>query len=507
MLSSDNYNYFSITDPDYGDSLLITKNYELPRLRKQLTSKTDLNQMQYGDSEIYLSLLNNELSSQDNTITEFFTELHTPPGISRNIKCLCIIDSGITRWAGFVKLPVEYDLSFSDDGNTLKVIAYDAMVEWMAIASTKLPENAPLDTNVPFRQYLADYVMNKFFMYFTCNFSPQVQPGNVGGEAVFNTRLMHMVLAGNNDNFNIYNFVKGICKEWGLVYKFEVPEDYTGYGVRVPLTFRIMERSEGRAITPQFKDPYIRTQIPKIDKPYVLLLNRRYTLTSNITDTVSVVKDIGHGILVNKDNVIITDNFDYYVAGDEPNNCFIYSVKDVDSGGSIEDEDYKGFLTVQQGGVIVNRIPLADIHTIDTEYFVIHTRSTINFAPPPVPPSVYHTFKFGIYPSNWNGSLANVVTDNKITATRLFTGFYQLDYTYYMADNTYYLNANRAGNLRLLIDNNDMVRFRCFIKNVEPDLFDTFTIEHNEATETYSVTGIEPDVDANVADGEAIKLI
>lgn len=492
-------NYFDIVDPTYGDKLTITKQFETPRLSKQLSSPIDLSQIQYGDADILISTLNSERSEFGLSITEFFQELHD--NSTRVIKCLCIIDNDTARWAGFVYLPIDYNNTFYSSGMTIKLKVFDAMVEWMNFAKGKVPENAPLDSNTPFREYMSNYVMNDAWLDFRCEFIPWTRPGNTGIEAVFNTRLMLMLLAGGNKNFSTYTFVKGLCQEWGLVYRFEVPADYETAPDRVRLVFRIMERSEGKAFTLRVKGEIVRTQLPKITEPYVLLLNRRYTLTSHLSETHDVVWDIGHGILINQDTAINTDQYPLYVAGDEPANCFIFSIKDTYGTKEVYDPAYKDLLTVQLNGAVTQRIPMADVKIIETEMYNIYTRSSFGLGDPV---DEYMTFKFGVYPSNWNNSLANVVTDNKISVSRLFTETYYLYAIYFMHDNTGQLNENRSAALRVLLKNNKMLKCEITLGFGEPDLFDYCDIEYEGNIERYSANGLE--IDSTQKSGELLSL-
>ncbi|KXK56243.1 MAG: hypothetical protein UZ05_CHB002000256 [Chlorobi bacterium OLB5] len=396
-------------------------------------------------------------------------------------KCLCIIDSGKVKWAGFVNLPIKSDLSYANkiDGFKLTVIAYDAMVEWKKYAERLIPAYYFQD-NTSFWDYLKNQLMNRFFMYFQNDI-----PTNIGVQPIIlNKSLFVWSRAGGNDNFTIYNIIRALAV-WGLVYKFDVPSNYESLawgGDRVPLTFRLMRRVNGKPAVMKPQD-YYRTQLPKIDKNWVLLVNHRYNL-SDTYFTNERTYDIVHGVLMNES---ITYNFDNYnfmppAQGGPPNPCFI-----LDSSEAA----YQKILTVFQDGGIVKQIELEDVLIVEKDMFKLNLTSSAGQE---------YSLKFmnsRIY-KDW--SVTNR-SNSRIAPHRIFCNQYipePNDYGIY--DNCINLNSVLpAKELKVLLKNRGSVQGTTGILTSEPDLFDTFTVPYKGVNEVHSIISL--DLDYNFSDG------
>ncbi len=473
-------NYFDIVDPTPDDVLVLTKHVSFPRAKKQLTSPEDFSQIQYGDMEIVLGLLSREVSIDNKSISDFFDDFLNYDPSFPDIKMLCIVDSGRKRWAGFVNLPIKSDYSYANktDGFKLTVIAYDAMIEWKKYAEKLVPAYYFQD-NTSFWDYLRNQLMNRFFMYFQNDI-----PTDIGVQPIIlNKSLLVWARAGGNDNFTIYNIIKGLAV-WGLVYKFEVPASYEGLalgGERIPLTFRLMRRLNGNAAVMKPQD-YYRTQLPKIDKNWVLLVNHRYDLTDTyFTNTRTY--DIVHGVLINESVVYNFDNYNFTppAQGGPPNPCFI-----LDSSEAA----YQKKLTVFQNG-IERQIELDDVKIVENDMFKLNMTNSSGQE---------YSLKFHnsrIY-KDW--SVTNR-SNSRIAPHRLFCNQYipePNDFGIY--DNC--LNVNSvlpAKELKVLLKNRGSVQGITGILTSEPDLFDTFTVPYKGVNEVHSIISLE--LDYNFSDG------
>lgn len=475
-------NYFDITDPVPNDVLLITKHVRFPRVRKQLTSMQDFSQIQYGDVEIEFGLLNKETSKNNKTIRQFFDEFIQHDNNYPVKKMLVIVDSGMKKSAYFAVMPIEYDLSYANktDGFKITLKAYDAVVEWKHYAEKQIP--AYYFQNATFREYLQNQLMNRFFM----NFQNDI-PANIGIQPmILNKSLLVWARAGGNENFTIYNIIKGLAV-WGLVYKFEVPDAYEAQAManeRVVLTFRLMRRQNGSTAVMRPED-YYRTQLPKIDKSWVLLVNHRY----NITDTYlqpTRTYDIVHGVLISE---TITYNFDNYnfnpvIVGGPPDPCFI-----LDSSVDV----YTKKLTVFLGGGIVLQVELDDVMIVEKDMFNLNLTNSAGQE---------YSLKFAnsrVYMHNILSQRSN----SRIAPHRLFCNQYipePNDFGIY--DNCINLNSVLpAQELKVMLKNRGSVKGITGIARSEPDLFDTFIVPYEGINEVHSIIMIDPDYNIDTENG------
>lgn len=484
--------YFDITDPNPGgDTLILTKILNFPRFRKQLTSMQDFSQLMYGDIEIEIGLLDNTKSQQGRTIREFFDDFLTEDPSYPDKKCLVIVDSGSQRWAGFVYLPIDYDLSYANksDGFKVTVRAFDAMVEWKKYAETVLlPYHYQLNTS--FRDFLKNQVMNYFFL----DFQNDVDPTAITGANCILNRHLHAwcLNGGHNQNYTRYNLIKGLAVEWGLVYKFEVPESYEGIalgGDRVPLTFRLMRRTNGKQVTMQPKD-YYRTQLPKIDKNYILLVNRKYNLSFSIEGD-NVNAEIVHGLLIGKNVSYNLDSYNMYGQGRHgfPNTCFIMSANSSNNPNSFN-EYYANKIIVRENDVDVLKLNPKDVQIVENEMFTLNLQDA---------GGPEYSLKFGN--SNIYKDYHTIQRRNsRITATRLFCSFVEDSEPFGINDIMYQLNFIPLNELKVLLKNSGSIKGITSILNNEPDMFDWFIVPYEGVEEKHSIIRIDPNYNFNDGD-------
>lgn len=477
-----------------GDSLIITKHVSFPRLRKQFTSPEDFSQLEYGDTQIELSLLNTELSRNGNTITEFFDEFAEYNSPDRVMKMLCIIDSGRRRWACFIAAPIKANYSYAsgNESDILNIKGYDAIIEWKALASSLIPSlgTGGVGDGNYFDEYMAGSIMSSsLFMGDTFEFQNDVDPTAITGVVCrVNKPLLAGIKEGGNTNFTIYNFVKDLAMSWGLVYKFEVPEGYeeTSLTTRIKLTFRLMRRADGEAIQLSPTEHY-RTQLPGINEQWVFLRNRTYTVRTNLGSTF-VEADVAHGILINSDIVYNYDSYNMSEARTIPNKCFVLAVRDIDSQGTTEDQTYKDKLSVVDGTVI-KQIPLQNVKIVENELYNLEMSNNYQ--------SFVNSKKFGS--SVYTSSQAYVRQNNKIAAHRIFcSSYFNWDGTEPGLDDIMYqLNVLPSAELKVLLRNRSSIEGTASIMVTEPDMSDTFIVPYNGVDELHSVIMVEPNYNLN----------
>ncbi len=467
-------NFFDLTDPDIGDILILTKHVYFPLPNKQLTSPEDFSQIQYSDIEMDISLLSKERSRDGFSISDYFEELIENDTQYPVKKCICIVDSGKTRWAGFVSLPMEFDYSYANkkDGFILSLKVYDAMVEWKNGAETMVPAYF-FQNNTSFVNYLANQIMNRFFLQFECLIN---LTEITGSPAILNKSLLVWALAGGNDNFTIYNLIKGLAM-WGLVMRFEVPADYMTLlsNGRLYLTFRLMRRVEGSTAIIQMKD-YYRTQLPKVDKGWVLLVNHRYDLRDTYF-TQERTYDIVHGVLISESQTYNYDNYNFTAPpqGGPPDPCFILNSNVA---------AYQNKLTVFAGGGIVKQIELSEVKIVESEMFKLNLTTSAGQE---------YSLKFAnsnIY-LNWN---ATKRSNSRIAAHRLFCNTYMPEpHTWGIHDYVDVLNKLPQEELKVLLKNRGSVYGTTSIIKYEPDLFETFIVPYKGVNELHSIIRVRPD--------------
>jgi hypothetical protein len=326
----------------------------------------------------------------------------------------------------------------------------------------------------------------------------------VNAICIVNKPLFAGILDGNNENFNIYNLIKGIALEWGLVYKFEVPEDYEqlvqSQG-RVSLTFRLMRRVDGSGV-PISPINYYRSQLPKINKTWILLVNRKYDLRTHINTTVFVTQTIVHGILIGEYSDY---NYDPYNLSLPiiPDPSFILKEINENSAGKSETEFYKNKLTVWNHGAIL-QIPIEDVHIIENELFYLEASN--NHYP------FVNSKKFGV--NAFIGSGASVRQNNQIAISRIFCSEFinELGEEPGLDDFMWKLNHIPRSELKVLLKNRGVVKGTTSIIANEPDMFDTFTVPYKGNDEIYSIISIEPNYNINdtnnslTAEYEAVRI-
>lgn len=486
---SNHPNYFDITDPDLGDTLVLTKHTRFPEVTKQLTSRSDFNQLQYGTIELEINLLNKEKSQQGKSVIDFFDSFFNDD-TNINKKMLVILDSGKTRSAWFVYYPSTFDFSYANksDGFKLTLMARDAICEWKELAETMLlPYH--FQPNTSFRDFLKNQVMNFFYMYFQNDVDPTAI---TGADCILNRHLHAWCLnGGHNQNYTRYNLIKGLAVEWGLVYKFEVPVDYEGQalGGRVALTFRLMRRVNGNNAVMKPKD-YYRTQLPRIDKNYILLVNRKYNLTFSIEGD-NVNAEIVHGLLIGKNVSYNLDSYNMYGQGRHgfPNTCFIMSANSSNNPNSFN-EYYANKIIVRRDDVDELELNPNEVLIVENEMF------TLNLQGPGGPE---YSLKFGN--SNIYKDYHTIQRRNsRITATRLFCSFVEDSEPFGINDIMYQLNFIPLNELKVYFKNTGSVKGRTVINRNEPDMFDTFIVPYKGVNEVHSIINIAPNY--NINDGE-----
>lgn len=477
------------------DRLLITKHIKFSRMRKQLTSPEDFSQIQYGDTDVELSLLNTETSANGNTILQFFDDYVNYINASRSVGILCIIDSGRKRWACFINESGKANFSYADDNSSFifNIKAYDAMTKWKALAETLIPNlgTGGVGNGNYFDEYMMLAVMGSTnFSQTTFAFQNDVDVTAItGAQCRINKPLLAGILEGGNESFTIYNLVKDLAVSWGLVYKFEVPEDYEAQAENgaIPLTFRLMRRTDGNAVTMKPLDHY-RTYLPKAGSAWILLINRQYTVRTHINSTVYVEADVAYGVLTNG---VITYNYDSYNMNSFrtiPNIAFVLSVRDINSQGTIEDPVYKDKITVMNDAIAL-QIPINNVKVISSPMYNVEIANNYQ--------SFVNSKKFGedVFVDNQSAKRIN----NKVAAHRIFcSSYFNWDGTEPGLDDIMYqLNVLPANELQVMLKSRGSIEGITSIMNTEPDLFDTFTVPYNGTNEVHSIISIEPNYNVN----------
>lgn len=484
-------NYFDITDPNLGDTLILTKHTRFPEVTKQLTSRSDFNQLQYGTIELEIGLLNKEKSRAGRSIIDFFDSFFNDDNSYPERKMLVILDSGKTRSAWFVYYPSTFDFSYArkSDGFKLTLMARDAMCEWKELAETMLlPYH--FQPNTSFKDFLKNQVMNYFYMYF----QNDVDPAAITGANCILNRWLHVwcLAGGQNQHYTRYNIIKGLAVEWGLVYKFEVPADYESQalGGRVALTFRLMRRVNGNTAVMKPQD-YYRTQLPRIDKKYILLVNRKYNLSFSI-DGDNVNAEIVHGLLIATNVTYNLDEYNMYGQGRHgfPNTCFIMSANSSNNPNSFN-EYYANKIIVRENDADVLKLNPNDVKIVENELFSLNLFDGVGLV---------YSIKFGN--SNIYKDYPTIRRNNsRISATRLFCSSVEDNNPDFGVNDVMYLLNNLPKNeLKVYFKNTGSVKGRTGILRNEPDMFDTFIVPYKGVNEVHSIISIAPNYNINDSD-------
>lgn len=490
-MSQQHSNYFDMTDPSVGETLILDKFIDFPRCRKQLTSPMDFSQLQYDDIELEISLLDKKKSTGNKTITQFFEYFYSEDPSYPEKKCLVIVDSGKQKWVGFLHSENNFDFSYANkkDGFVLSLKAFGAMVEWKKYAETIAP-GYWFQPNTTFKYFLKDRLMNpNFFM----NFINDVDPAAiVGAPCILNVWLHTWCsVGGYNSNYTIYNIIKGLAVEWGLVFRFEVPADYEAQalsGNRVFLTFRLMRRTNGNRVTVKLKD-YHRTTLPRCDKNYILLINRKCNISLNLNGD-SVNAEIVHGILISKTTSYNIDAYNMYVQGRHgfPDNCIIMSANSRNNPDGFN-EYYGGKIIVRQNDIDVLKLNPNDVKIVENELF-----------------------KLNLFGGGGGGQTYSLKFQNErvymdqpaiqrsnscITATRLFCSSYVDNNDVGIDDGMSDLNKLPEAELQVLFKNRPSMKGTISILKSEPDMFDNFIVPYKGVNEVHSIIRLDADYNLN----------